>query len=114
MAERQANEKTFRAQLERGRISEVEVREYDLVVKIESSEKGGFYLQFENSVQITVGSERVEWVPEDSLAVDLLEKTVEEIVVWKSGRIEVVLSEGSLVSDAHRHYESWILFTPEQ
>lgn len=76
MAELQANEKVFCARLQRARISELEVREYDLVVRIESSGKAGFYLQFENSVRITIGGERVEWMPEGSLAVDLLQVIV--------------------------------------
>lgn len=92
----------------------MEAREYDLVMKIESAEEAGFYLQFENSVLIAIGGESVEWLPEGPLTVDLLQRIVEEIAVWKSGRIEVVLSDGVMVSDAHQHYESWTLFTPEQ
>lgn len=96
------------------RISNVENREYDLVIDIESRVKAVYRLTLENLAKIAIGNDVVEWKPEGKLPIELHDRRVDEIAILKSGHIQVILKDGIIESSPHEKYESWNLCSPEK
>lgn len=114
MAVESDSNKLYCVKFDLARISRIENREYDLVLEIQAQDKSVYTFAFENTVKITVEAEPAEWKPGSKLSLGLLDKPVEEISIWKSGHLRIVLNDGILECEPDERYEAWTMFSPEK